>query len=510
MTTAKRYHPLVMLLGVWKLGKSSIYFFILLFVLKMGSHSKTVTYGRWALLLIVGAGLITIVWRWLNRRYEVDDTSFHLYQGFFIKSKRAVPFAKIQNVNRHISLFHQIFQVTSIRFETGMEGDDSAVEFSVISRAEADRLERLATGETGNDLVCAEEGKDTAAGESVEETTIRHPERTLHFSPTRKDLIKASFTSLSFLVLIPVLYSVYDKVKDFANVDVEKEAKGLLTAILGSWWIGFLVISVLILVSIGLGIAKTMYKYGKYEISSDSDRIYISKGLLEKTAFSISKDKVQAIEIKQSFMKRLLGLAEVKLTTAGHLGEEKEEVNSLYPFLPLKQAYSIVSEILPAYEITSEMEALPRKSLWARMVRPSWIWIIATGLLIYFKPSLFGWKPAWWLLSVVLLIWIVASRYFNYLFTRYIIRDQFIQFRTGGFTSNLFVSKREKIVEIKVTRSYIQRRFGLASIYSVNRARPIQHHEVHDIPLEAAEAFYTWYMERMQEIKLDSGREDIT
>ncbi|MFD1174728.1 PH domain-containing protein [Paenibacillus puldeungensis] len=508
MTTAKRYHPLVMLLGVWKLGKSSIYFFILLFVLKMGSHSKTVTYGRLALLLIVGIGLIAIVWRWLNRRYQVDGASFHLYQGFFIKSKRVIPFAKVQNVNRHISLFHQVFKMTSIRFETGMEGDESAVEFSVISRAEADRLEGLVSGQMNGDLEAAEEGE--VASELPLQAQIQGSNRTLHFSPTRRDLIKASFTSLSFLVLIPVLYSLYEKVNDFVHVDVEKEAKGLLTVILGSWWIGLVVISVLIIVSIGLGIAKTMYKYGKYEISSDSDRIYISKGLLEKTAFSISKDKVQAIEIKQSFMKRLLGLAEVKLTTAGHLGEEKEEVNSLYPFLPLKQAYSIISEILPAYEITSEMEALPRKSLWARMLRPSWIWIIATGLLIYFKPSLFGLKQAWWLLSVVLLIWIAASRYFNYLFTRYIIRDQFIQFRTGGFTSNLFVSKREKIVEVKVTRSYIQRIFELASICTVNRARPIQHHEVHDIPLKVAEAFYTWYMERMQEIKLDSGREDIT
>ena len=114
-------------------------------------------------------------------------------------------------------------------------------------------------------------------------------------------------------------------------------------------------------------------KYGNYQISSDHDRIYITKGLIDETAFSIAKEKVQAIEIKQSFMKRLLGLAEVKLTSAGGLssGEDTLEINSLYPFLPVKRAYEMVSEILPSYEISQKMSPLPIKSFWGAYCGPA-------------------------------------------------------------------------------------------------------------------------------------------
>lgn len=110
----------------------------------------------------------------------------------------------------------------------------------------------------------------------------------------------------------------------------------------------------------------TFLKYGKYEISSDDERIYITKGVIEETSFFIEKHKVQAVEVEQSLLKRLLGLAEVKLTSAGRLDFEGEklELNSLYPFLPVKRAYEIINEILPDYEVAQEMRQLPKKSLW--------------------------------------------------------------------------------------------------------------------------------------------------
>lgn len=149
-------------------------------------------------------------------------------------------------------------------------------------------------------------------------------------------------------------------------------------------------ILVLLIISIALGIVRTFVKYGNFQITSDTKRIYISKGMMEQTSFSILKERVQAVKITQSPMKRLLGLAEVELTTAGSLGESEQEVNSLYPFLPVKQAYTMIEEILPSYQVTQEMEKLPRISLWLRLLKPSWGWIMITGVLWYFKPFVLG------------------------------------------------------------------------------------------------------------------------
>ncbi|SCW80015.1 putative membrane protein [Paenibacillus tianmuensis] len=499
MTEAKRYHPLTIVLKLWKLVKVSFVIAMYLFVIKFGSDSTFLIYGRIAFFVLIGVSVLVILLKWMTHKYKLDDASFHLYEGVFTKSGRTIPFAKIQNVNRHRTLFHRLFNVTSIRFETGLTGEEAAVEFEVISLVEADNMEKHATSPVPDEPATAHDGE--AAAESYAEAV--NPRRIVHFKPTKKDVVRASFTSLSFLVLIPLLASFYSKIDEI--FPMKQEAKGLFSILKESWWIAAILLVVLIVVSVAFGIARTFVKYGKYEISSDSDRIYITKGLIDETVFSILKQRVQAVEITQSVLKRLLGLAEVKLISAGGLGdgEDELEISTLYPFLPVQRAYEMISEILPAYEVTREMKRLPAKSLWVRMLRPSWLWILSTAALFYFKPRLLGFEQTWWVLSVVLLIWIFVSRWLDYTNTRYVLKDNFIQFKTGSLTTALFVSKREKILEVKVTRSVVQKWLGLASIGTMNRAKPVRHAGIDDAPVELAESFVKWYMGRRKEIKVE-------
>jgi putative membrane protein len=65
------------------------------------------------------------------------------------------------------------------------------------------------------------------------------------------------------------------------------------------------------------------------------------------------------------------------------------------------------------------------------------------------------------------------------------------------------VSKRDKIIEVKVTRNIIQKMLGLASIGTINQAKPVHHAGVDHVSIELAESFYKWYMERRNEIKVE-------
>ncbi|GAS80458.1 PH domain-containing protein [Paenibacillus amylolyticus] len=519
MIDIKRHHPLTMLWSLWKLVKNSFAIILFLFVFRQDSESQWLFYGRIAFYVGISIGLISIIWKWFTSRYTADDTAFHIYSGVFNRTRRTIPYAKVQNVNRHTTVFHRLFRVTSMRFETGIKGEDATFQLHVVSISEAELLEKIVAGyiaEEAETVEAATEEHDTLhvadpieEGESQFEPVIpdkamslpakEKQERVVHYHSTRKDIFKASFTSLSFLVLIPVLATLYSWVKDF--FPDEEVTESLLLTWLDSWWIASLMILVLLIISIALGIVRTFVKYGNFQITSDAKRIYISKGMMEQTSFSILKERVQAVKITQSPMKRLLGLAEVELTTAGSLGESEHEVNSLYPFLPVKQAYSMIEEILPSYRVTQEMEKLPQISLWLRMLKPSWGWIVITGLLWYFKPFVLGQKHAWWMISAILLVWIVTCRVVEFFHTRYILNQNFIQLRTGALTSTLFISKREKVIEVQITRNVLQRWLGVASIYTVNRAKPVLHHRAHDIPLDMAESFQSWYMGRTQDVQ---------
>ncbi|WP_343287508.1 PH domain-containing protein [Bacillus sp. CGMCC 1.16541] len=483
----KRHHPALLLFNMWWLVKNLFFVVLYLFVIKHESQSMFIHYGRYVVMGVVVVSVVYIVFRWLTQTYMLDETSFHLHEGLFTKSKRTVPFTKIQNVNRHTSLFHRLFHVTSIRFETGVAGEDTEVEFKVIGRSEADRMEEMVRD---RDRL---RDNDDVMFDTKEEETVQS-NRLIHFQPTKKELLKASFTSLSFLAIIPLVGSLYSNVNDFFHVDGQVE--GLLTEIMSSWFILTIIVILLVILAVAFGVIRTILTYGRYEISSDEDRIYIKKGIIEETSFSISKQNVQAIQILQSPIKKILGLAEVKLTSVGIGVEEDGQVNSLYPFLPVQRAYDLVSELLPHYKVTQEMNSLPIKALWIRLMRPHWIWMIAAVSLAFLQPAILGIAKGWiWLLVFSLLV-LSLLRVLDFFRTRYTLHGPFIQFKTGRFTTTLFVSNRDKIVEVAIERSMYQKLFGLASIKTVNRENPVHYNNLDDIPSEVAESFYEWYMER--------------
>ncbi|WP_071458876.1 PH domain-containing protein [Bacillus massilinigeriensis] len=497
MIEAKRYHPLLLLLRLARLIKNNLIIAFFLFIAKAGSDSTFIMFAKYAFILYFCLSFLYKIIQWFTEKYELDDRSFRLYSGVFSRSERTVPFSKVQNVNRHTSVFNRVFKTTSISFNTGSAGDDAEVKFEVISRPEAEKMESFVANREVNTAV-----EEEAATERIENIEINLPERTLHFKPTNKDLFKASFTSLSFLFLIPFLFSIYGKINEIVDMREEKLEESF-SVLFDSLWMLAAIVLLFIIVSVGFGVTRTFLKYGKYEISSDKERIYISKGLVEESAFSISKVKVQAIEITQSPLKHLLGLAEVKLTSAGGVGivDEKLEVDTLYPFLPKARAYEMITEILPDYAVKGEKEMtrLPKQSLLVRMFTPSWLWMIATGALYYFREKLF-WDEMWWETSLLLLIVIYGVRLLDFLHTRYLLDEQFVQFRKGGLMTTMFVTKREKVIEVSVTRNRFQRTFGLASVETVNRAKPVRHEGIKDVPVELAAAFYNWYRGRTKEI----------
>lgn len=486
MSTPKRYHPIMMFLKLWSLIRGSFFFVVFLFVIKAGSDSLFIYYGRWGLLAVIGISLLAIPLKWLFETYAYDKKAFYLNKGILFKSEQTIAFSKIQNVNRHVSVIHRLFGLTALHFETAA-GEDASVKFEALTLQEAEELEDLAANKEEKEAVLEE-------GQGAESVLLS--EKTLHFHPTKKDTIKASFISLGFLFLVPLLFSFYSNISDIWNVD--EEAKGIFSWIAQSPLTFIIVLAGLLIVSAVLGVVRTYLKYGAYELSSDKDRIYITNGVIELQSFSILKERVQAVELKQSLIKRMFGMTEVELISIGQgvISEDSPNIKSLYPFLPTDLAYELVEELLPGYQVEKKMNPLPLKSLAIRMIQPSWIWVIATGALFWFKPAVFGIAASWIYVSISLLIAILVWRWLNFLHTGYLLRDNFVQFKKGFFESSIFYTKREKVIEVEVSQSRLQKLIGAASISTINRAKPIRVEDIRDIPFSVGEEFYRWYLGR--------------
>ncbi len=501
-----RYHPLTILYQIYQLIRNSIILALLLFVWKRGSDFWLFEYGRYIFVLSVLYQFLHIFFNWWTRKYEVKNQSFYLESGVWTKKNQTIPFSKVQNVRREKSFFHALLGLTSLTFETAMDGDDDSIVFEVLTKEQAAQLIDLV--EVGEEKVeIAEEKVVEESSGVVKEMMDEDNEldnRTIHFQSSNKDLIKASFTSLSFLALIPILSGLYENLQPFLPDD--EKVQGMLEKILNNQWFLLTVLILAVMISVVVGMLRTMIRYGKFEISSNDTHIFIQRGVLEETYFSIEKKKVQALEVKQTMLKRVFGLAEVKLISTAKTSDDGVEVdvNSLYPFLPIDKAMQLVSQILPSYTIsTREMQKLPKMSLWMRIIRPSWLWIGTFIGLYFFKPSLFGVEEAWWIIAILVFLWLNASSVLDYYHTSFgVDKDQF-QFRNGGFSTRLFISKRSKIIELTVSRNWLQRKWGMGSISTTNRSTPVHVETIDDLPQAFIKQFHQWYYERQKYVQYD-------
>ncbi|SDG80971.1 putative membrane protein [Planococcus glaciei] len=490
MMEAERQHfhfswPLFQLVS---LVKGSVFFIFYLFILKAGSDSAFILALKGLFIASMFFSVTKIFLNWVYTRYEISDTTVTLYLGIFVKKQRNVELKRIQNVQQTTNFLHRLLKLTSLTLETGTAGEDAAVKFPVLSHAEADRIKGLVEEAK---RVHAEPLKSITE-EEVPVPSPPLPERQIYFTAGMKDLVKAAFTSLSMFAIFPILFSLYFQFDDFFNLD--ETSQSVFAFFASRLWLLVPVFLTALLLSAIIGFVTTYSKYGKFVISADEHRIYIRKGIFTETQFSIRKDKVQAIKIEQPVLKRLLGMAEVKLISAGSVGNDDNEINSLFPFLPAKEAYRLVEELLPQYEISSSMQALPKSALWIRLLRPYYFWIAATIALAVFKME-------WLWLSAPLFVIFIVARFLEYRYTRYRLTERFIQIQTGAFSTTTLLTKRVKIQEIEVTHSWLQRKFGVSSLHFHIRSKPLLATELKDVPRETGAQFYHWFKDRTHFVK---------
>lgn len=467
----KRYHPTWMLFEVISFFKNTFFIIIFLYILRAGTNTGWILWAKYLFVVVTLGSFVYIILKWITSTYEIKNNSIMIREGVFHKNHRSIPIERIQNHQTTTNFLHRIFGLTSITLETGTSEDDASVKFPVITQQESQQI---------RDVIQNVELKDEI---KVDLSIVK----TVHFRSTKKDNIKAAFTSLSFLAIFPIVLTIYSQIDEFYNLD--ESAKGVFHYFKEHLWLLLPLVIVVMLVSLLIGFIQTMIKYGNYEIASDDERIYISKGVLTLSSFSIQKNRVQAIEIKQSLIKRLLGMAEVKIVSAGQTGDEEDESNSLYPFMAKHKAYELINTLLPNYHIEDNFHRLPKKVLILRLIRPYYGTFIIGILLAIFAIEWIG---------VVALVFLIAilSRSLNFFFTGYMRKGEFIQIRKGGFISETFITRRDRIQEIVVSHSFLQRKFNVATIRFFNRSKPVQESEIMDLSKDEVSEFYYWFKRR--------------
>ncbi len=80
--------------------------------------------------------------RWWRFTFEITETELLINEGVFVRSRRVVPFNRVQQVNIAADLVSRALGVVALQIETATQSKENIV-LEVLSRQDAERLQSL-------------------------------------------------------------------------------------------------------------------------------------------------------------------------------------------------------------------------------------------------------------------------------------------------------------------------------------------------------------------------------
>ncbi|HEY9581572.1 MAG TPA: PH domain-containing protein, partial [Savagea sp.] len=206
----RRFHFLSVILQIASFFKSWFFPLLLIFVFNFNNDALLWTIARYVALFFIVWSIIEAILTWRTTTYRFEEEQVVLKHGIFSKTRQTIDYDRIQNIQRKTSALHKILGLTTLTLETGATGDDASIELDAIRPEEATEIERKLHAKRkqvpfGPQLPSAQwDMRLSESSRPAIEFTSKE-QRTLHFEPTERDTVRATFASLSFFALIPIL-----------------------------------------------------------------------------------------------------------------------------------------------------------------------------------------------------------------------------------------------------------------------------------------------------------------
>lgn len=309
----------------------------------------------------LGLTLLSGVVRWLRFRWRLEGGALVIEQGLLSRSRRVIPYERIQSVDLIRKVRHRLLGVVEVRVEA-VGGSDSEGRIDALAVADAERLRATLLGARHRRSAPAAAVEQQAAGEELVAMTPRR-------------LVLAGITGGRVGVAAALLGGAQEL---FGN-RVEE-----LFALPGRLTVGALVgLGVaLLLGAFGLSVIVTAVVYWDFRVVRAADELRVRRGLLEQRLDTIPLPRVQALRVEQNLLRRPFGLAAVKVDVAGKAGGgDTRDTSLILPLGTRAEAHTLVAAILDTPGLRDvELTPAPRPALRRRLVRAAVVAAVPTAV----------------------------------------------------------------------------------------------------------------------------------
>ncbi|HYY80171.1 MAG TPA: PH domain-containing protein, partial [Actinomycetes bacterium] len=287
-------------------------------------------------LALIAAGVAALAaWtglEWLRRTYAVSGGALRLEEGVLARHRRVVPLDRIQQVDLVRKPLHRLLGVATLRVETAGGTARAEVDLDVVGLGEANALRAT--------LLRA---KAVGGGRAPAEPAA--PERVV-VRLTLGQLALAGITGSRAAAVLAVLgpaSQLLDWVPDRLLRRLDPSAVAPTTPAA----LAALVVAGAAL-WLGLAAASTVVTDAGFTLARVGEDLVVRRGLLERREAVLPLARVQVVRVEESLLRRLLGLAAVRVQSAGRVGRSDTTAARLaVPLLPAVEVNRVLAELLP-------------------------------------------------------------------------------------------------------------------------------------------------------------------
>ncbi len=390
---------------------------------------------------------------YLSFRYRLTNNGIEIREGVFTRRHRSIALTRISHVNSHQNALARLIGVVRLDIETE-DGGVPEASFSALSLAASEQI-RQHIGNVG---------------------PAREDEKII-YTASLGDRALAGATSLQIggLVAVGLLAWRYarrvgvDENPDpgapqaFLS-DVITVFNELLVSISASPALIILSVVVSLLAIWGFGIVLSIVRWYGFRIIEHGNELHLQSGALSRSRLSIVRDRIQAVEVRASLVRNLLGFVQIALVAAGSGRRDRARSRIFIPITPTDSAGDYLNVLWP--QTGEDLKWQPihpyyrRQHISRGIVRLLVLSLIVLGIVpltivtITFITLTFG-VLAW-------ATWFTATPSFSQ--TGFALTDGYLHVRRGAVSPRRWIVATSRIQAVILVQGLFQRRHGVMNV----------------------------------------------
>lgn len=466
--------------------------------------------------------------KFLFTYYTISENQLIIESGIFNKKRTEIPLRSITAVDMTQNILYQIFKTYKIKIDNGSQAkgavNDAEVEFALkedLAFLFKRLVEKDAHLEEGTDLDSNEYkasekdslsdehnnseelisstdqpysvGNNPTAGQTKNYVRLdrsgEKPMPAINSSPVDFIILGLLEQKMGYIIgLFPIVSIIAYALAMIGMTPSEESVNSILESFFSSGPILVLILLAVIVLVISatiMAIVRSIITFFGFRLSADSDKIHIEFGLLTKKKFTLPKEKINGIALKQNMLMRIFGRYQMEIMVIGYGDKSDQQVKQqpiLFPIATKRKIKEIVETLLPDFE--GEYYSEEKSSMAAGTNPKAFIYFfmnfgffISTILFVLSLITIFLELPLYfneisatnasWIfvpIATLIEILVILSIYLQYKNTRILPATKNVTIVSGGYQRRISVIKTSSVESITAISNKWKHRRGFASI----------------------------------------------